>query len=376
MDKKEKFIHGFNLASGGGFTVLNRIWRYFKNWQTAWEKGEAVDFVKAGLTKEMAERITEIKDHINVNEELERLYEKDIFLLGKDHDEYPALLKETPSAPFCLYRKGAALKFISESGVDFIAMVGTRKISEYGEKVAIQIGGKIARHGVIVSGLALGVDAASHWAAVKAGRPTVAVLATGVERITPVSNYGLAMKILETGGTLVSEYPDFCKALMEYSGFDATVSFKNRYLERNRIIAGMSRATIVVEAPEKSGALSTAKWALEFGREVYAVVGEIGKTQSEGCHNLIEKGEGYAILSIKGLLEDLKMDGQEDDGDKIVENLDSRQVAVRQILGRGAASTDEIAAVIKMPVNELNAELTRMEMSGLIKKGASGWRIE
>lgn len=376
MNKKEKFIHGFNLASGGGFTVLNRIWRYFKNWQTAWEKGASVDFAKAGLTKEMAERITEIKDRINVNEELETLYEKDIFLLGKDNDEYPALLKETPSAPFCLYRKGAALKFIPESGMDFIAMVGTRKISEYGEKMAIQIGGKIARHGVIVSGLALGADAASHWAAVKAGRPTVAVLATGVERITPVSNYGLAMKILETGGTLVSEYPDFCKALMEYSGFDAAVSFKNRYLERNRIIAGMSRATIVVEAPEKSGALSTAKWALEFGREVYAVVGEIGKTQSEGCHNLIEKGEGYAILSIKGLLEDLKMGGQEDDGDKIMENLDSRHVAVRQILGRGAASTDEIAAVIKMPVNELNAELTRMEMSGLIKKGASGWIIE
>jgi DNA processing protein len=355
----EKFIHGFNLVNGGNFVSQNKILRHFRDWEYAWEKGVYEEFVRAGLTTESAGKIIAVRGRIDVDLEYERLYENDIFLITQKSGEYPAILKEAGGAPIALYRKGAPL---SESA-RHVAVVGTRKMSAYGGGFAGKVGEMLALNNVvIVSGLAFGVDAAAHFAAVKNGRSTVAVLASGLIKITPAAHYFLAEKILGCGGTLISEYAG-----------DGD-SYKGRYLERNRIISGLCEATIVVEAPQKSGALITARYAVEQGREVYALVGDIGREQSEGCLRLIEKGEAYGIYSVDGLAADLKLK-------TVLEMVGS---AIEAAGGAGAAGGDA-ASVLRLirqePVYsdrlceitgrtpaEISVILTKLEMAGLVKK--------
>ncbi len=348
----EKFIHAFNLAAGGGWYLLQRIFRHFRNWQYAWEEATAEDFLRAGISKEMVGKILEGRVRFDINNESEKLYENDIFLIGRENKEYPVLLKEIVDAPFLLYRKGAALK----PETKYLSMVGTRKISAYGEDMAMQIAQKIAINNcVIVSGLAIGVDSICHFGAVKKGKPTVAILASGVSKVTPATNYFLARKILETGGTLLSEYPTFGE------------SYKGRYLERNRIIAGMSAATIVVEAPEKSGALVTARLALEQNRDVYALAGDIGREQTAGCLRIIEAGEAYPVLSIKGLLNDLGLKNE----DAELADLDNQSQKIYEELRKKPATGDELGERLKMGSAAINVLLTKMELKGLIRKNGA-----
>jgi DNA processing protein len=350
----ERFIHAFNLINGGNYWVQKKIFWYFKNWQYAWEKGAFEEFVRAGLTPELAEKIVEGRGRIDVDREYGRLYENDIFLITQKANEYPSILKTAEGSPIALYRKGAPLR----GNLRHIAMVGTRKMSVYGGGFAAKIGELLALNNVvIVSGLAFGVDAAAHFAAVKNGRPTVAVLASGLMNITPASHYNLAEKILSCGGTLISEYA--CDG----------DSYKGRYLERNRIISGLCEATIVVEAPQKSGALITSRFALEQDREVYALVGDIGREQSEGCLNLIEKGGAYAILSMQGLAADLKLKTVSVEIGSAIEAAGGDTASVLRLIRQGPVYSDRLCEITGRSPSEISVILTKLEMAGLVKKG-------
>lgn len=187
---------------------------------------------------------------------------------------YPALLKEIASAPPKLFLRGEL-----DSKAPAIAIVGTRKPSRYGIEAAEFFSRELAVRGfTIVSGLAFGIDKASHQACLDAGGRTVAVLASGVDRITPTSHEALARQILETGGAIISEFPP---------GQDAK---PETFPQRNRIISGLALGVIVIEAPEKSGSLITARFAAEQNREVFVVPGPIFSPNFAGSHALIREG--------------------------------------------------------------------------------------
>lgn len=197
--------------------------------------------------------------------------------LLKDGSSYPAVLRDIPSPPKELYYLGAAPEtWLTRLRV---AIVGSRGITPYGRAVTTELATQLAERGVtIVSGLALGVDAVAHEAAVKAGGMHIAVLANGLDQIYPATNTDLARRLLQTGGAIVSEYP---------AGMP---SLKQNFIARNRVVAGLAQALLITEATAQSGTLHTARFALEQGRDVLVVPGNITSPASVGCNNLIKAG--------------------------------------------------------------------------------------
>lgn len=188
--------------------------------------------------------------------------------------DYPPLLREIAQPPSRLYIKGRL-----DLEKPHIAIVGTRRATSAGREIAKRMARDLSRAGaVVVSGLAMGIDTAAHEGAVEAGTPTVAVLANGLDIIYPRQNYKLAEKMLAAGGAIISEYPE------------GTPSYPDNFLTRNRIVSGLSRGIVVIEAPERSGALSTASHALDQNRDVFVVPGPVSHPNYAGSHRLIQQG--------------------------------------------------------------------------------------
>jgi len=205
---------------------------------------------------------------------------------------YPGLLKEIYDPPEKLYVEGN----LSPEEKYPLAVVGTRRPSEYGKRVATELVKNLARLGLtIISGLALGIDGLAHEAALKVGGRTIAVLGSGIDIIYPASHKKLAEDIIKSGGVIVSEYPP------------GTSPSKLTFPARNRIIAGLSLGTLVIEAPERSGAMITARFALEQGRDVFAVPGSISNLNSAGCNKLIKMG-AKPVTRSEDVLESLGID--------------------------------------------------------------------
>lgn len=203
---------------------------------------------------------------------------------------YSFLLKNIHKAPEKLFYRGDMELFNKPC----IAVVGTRKYSSYGEEMTKKIITELSCLDIcIVSGLALGIDSIAHRTALECGLPTIAVLGSGIDYIYPAENLGLALEI-EKNGLIVSEYPGKFEAL------------RTNFPQRNRIVSGLSIATIVIEAPEKSGALITAKLALEQGREIFTIPGDIDRENSIGPLNLVQRGEAYPISSGQEIIDLLK----------------------------------------------------------------------
>jgi DNA processing protein len=238
------------------------------------------------IKAEMAYRIA----HFNLKtaeEELQRAEQTGVGVLTLGDEEYPALLKLIPDPPVVLYYRGELL--LDEPSV---ALVGSRKATPYGLNVTQYLARDLATAGItIVSGLARGIDARAHTAAVQAGGRTVAVLGSGINVIYPAEHKNLAEKVVESG-TLISEFPL------------GTAPNRENFPIRNRIISGLSSAVVVVEASSKSGSLITARMAAEQGREVLAVPGSIFNESSQGCHSLIQDGVGL-VQSWKDVIEAL-----------------------------------------------------------------------
>ena len=203
-------------------------------------------------------------------------------------ESYPPQLREIYDPPFLLYLRGE----LPAAELPFCAVVGTRKPCESARQAAFRMGAELALANIpVVSGLAMGIDAAAHWGAVRTGGVTIAVEATGIDRVYPPVNRELASRILENGGALLSEYPP---------GVEVR---RYRFPERNRLISGLSRAVVVVQAPEKSGALITADYALEQGRELLVHEAGLAGTAGAGGRRLHEEG-GESIRSAAEALRD------------------------------------------------------------------------
>jgi DNA processing protein len=284
-------------------------------------------------------------------------------VLTADDAAYPSRLRAIDLAPPVLFVLGDPAALDAEHS---IAVVGTRRPTETGRLLGSRIAGALARlDAVVVSGLAIGIDGAAHAAAVAEGGSTVAVIAGGHDRLYPSAHQRLAREIVVKGGVIVSEMAPRTAPLGAY------------FIRRNRLIAGLADATVVVEAGHRSGALSTARWALEQGRECFLVPGPIDAPASAGCLALLRNhapvtrivaGVGELLVDL-GLLEDDRMLGRRRRGRApsiAIAELGAAEAAVARQLLEGRTTVDEIAASTGLPVASVLGTLTLLEMRDMV----------
>lgn len=245
-----------------------------------------------------------------------------------------------------------------------LAVVGSRKVSTYGRTVTEQLVRAVAARGiVIVSGLALGLDAIAHQAAIDAGGRTIAVLPCGLDSIYPRSHCQLAQAIIKQGGALISEHPPH-----------SAIAFKGNFVARNRLVSGLAQATLITEAAEKSGSLHTANFALEQGRDVLAVPGPINSSLSVGCNNLIKTG-ATPITSAEDILAIFNMSGSAiTDHSAMASN--AAEHTILQLLASGIRDIDDLQAAADMPATEFQQTLSMLEITGKIAaQGGGKWSL-
>ena len=268
-------------------------------------------------------------------------------------DIYPECLKEISNPPLKLYYKGN-LDLLKDERL--IAVVGTRNPSSYGKLCCEYMVKKMSRANItIVSGFAKGIDSIAHKTSLLTEGKTIAVIASGLDIVYPASNLSLYREI-EEKGLILSEYEAGVKP------------FKSNFPQRNRIIAGLSKGTIVVESKDRGGSLITADLALEFNRDVYAVPGDVFSEYSKGCNNLIRDSRAKSLSNINELLKDYSWEIEEkNDNNKYTQN----QILILNSLS-SEKNLDNILIETKIEQTEILAELMTLEIMGVIKSIAGG----
>ena len=350
MPDDKKYWIGFNLVRGIGAVRFQQILSYFGDLSIAWE-APAEAFQKAGLPARALNNFLKLRKEINLDAVYDSILEDDVTVMTLMDDDYPRLLREIDQAPPVIYVKGR----LSPADEFAVAMVGTRRVTAYGQQIARDVSLFLAGHGLtIVSGLARGVDGLVHQHALKAGGRTIAVLGSGVDVIYPPEHRKLAEAICENGA-VISDYPMGTKP--------DGVNFP----PRNRIISGLSLATIVIEAGARSGALITADFAVEQGRDVFAVPGNILSPASMGTNALIQKG-AYALVSPQDVLDVLDL-SQVDDFKSARQVLpaDTTESKILQVMGFEPVHIDQICNETGLAVEKVSAALTMMELKGMVQ---------
>lgn len=342
---------GFNLVKGIGAVRFRNLLDTFGDAETAWKA--PVDALRvAGLSSKIVENLCQVRSQVILEQVWNRLQALNVRVLTWDDEDYPRRLKEIEQPPPVLYVRGD-MKLEDEWAV---AIVGTRRITPYGRQVAEEVSGMLARNGVtIVSGLARGVDAVAHQAALHAGGRTLAVLGSGVDRIYPAENQRLAEQII-AHGAVVSDYPI------------GTPPDGPNFPPRNRIISGLSLAVIVIEANIDSGAMITATFAAEQGRELFAVPGNIMALQSKGTNRLIRDG-ARILLEPQEVLEilDLQQTAAQQDARQVLPS-DPIEAQLFQVLGFEPLHVDDIRSQTGMTIEKVSSTLALMELKGLARQ--------
>jgi DNA processing protein len=344
---------GFSTVDGIGPAKTRRLREAFGSLEAAW--GQSADgLIAAGIDAPTARRFVMAKQSLDLTGELARLDRAGVTAISWDDEErYPRLLRHVPSPPVVLYVRGELLPQ-DEIGV---AVVGTRVPSQYGRRVAQTLAGELAAKGVaVVSGLARGIDAKAHRAALEAGGRTLAVLGSGLDVIYPPEHAGLAREIARSGA-VISDYPLGTKP-------DAV-----HFPARNRIVAGLTLGTIVIEAGDTSGALITARFAGEYGRDVFAVPGSIFSKQSCGVHRLIQDG-AKLIASVQDVLGELNLGMVAHQLEMPVGPVteDPFEAVLLAALNSEAQHIDDVARAVNMPAAQVSSALTMMELKGLVRQ--------
>ena len=353
VNSNAKYYNAFNLINGIGPITFKKLLAHFKSLKEAWTANLS-QLKEAGLEKSAIEQIRISRQKIDPDSEAKKLEKEDIDLITIEDENYPKLLKEIYNPPALLYVRG---KFEKKDEFS-LGVVGTRKLSLYGQQITPQITADLAKAGLtIVSGLAKGIDALAHEAALKGGGRTIAVLGSGVDRksVYPTSNGYLAEKIISQNGVVLSEFPL------------GAIGQPSHFPQRNRIISGLSLGILVIEAPERSGALITARDALEQHREVFAVPGPVFSKNSLGPNNLIKMG-AKLVTEANDILEELNLSlltsiqkNREILPDSKEEGL------ILEALSSEPLHIDKIIIQAKLPAHIINSTLTLMEMKGKVR---------
>lgn len=344
---------GFNLVPGIGPVRLRTLIDVFGDIESAWRASPQA-LREAKLDRRALRNLLKARRTVDLAELVRKVEDAGVCVLTWESQDYPTLLSQLPDAPPVLFIKGEMLALDEWA----VAMVGTRKASAYGREVAYRMGAELARNGVtVVSGLARGIDGISHQAALDAGGRTIAVLGSGVDVIYPAEHRKLAERIVAQGA-LVSDY-----AL-------GTRPEAMNFPPRNRIISGLSLGTIVVEAGHRSGALITADFALDQGREVFAVPGSILSPGSAGCNRLLRDG-AHIVTEVCDVLEVLRLDNiQEKREARMVLPENATEAAVYETLSAEPCHLDKVVRASGLPAEVVSSTLVMMELKGMVRQTA------
>lgn len=351
MTGSKKYWVGFNLVKGIGAIRFKALLDHFGSAERAWQ-APADALSQAGLPQKALDNLLTIRKQDDLDQTWERIAEQNIKVLTLQDEGYPSLLKEISVPPPVLYIRGA----LEEGDRWSVAIVGTRRMTTYGHQVAQAQAAHLAANKVtVVSGLARGVDAVAHKAALDSGGRTIAVLGSGVDVIYPSEHRKLAERII-SNGAIISDYAP------------GTPPEGVNFPPRNRIISGLSLAIIVVEAGERSGALITANFAAEQGREVFAVPGNIDRIQSKGTNALIRQG-ARPLLNKEEVLDDLclkQVPAYRQANLFLPEN--GLEAELYEIVKNEPLHIDEICSQSSIPVDRVTASLVMMELKGLVRQ--------
>ena len=350
IDKRQYWV-GFNLVKGIGSVRLKALLDAFGDVRTAWHASP--DALRgAGLNVKLVDHLIKARDSVSLERVWESIQDQGITVITWDDENYSQRLREIPQSTPVLYIRGT----ITPEDDWAVAVVGTRRVTAYGRQIAERISATLARAGVtVISGLARGIDGVSHKAALEAGGRTIAVLGCGVDRIYPPEHRKLADQIMENGA-LVSDY------------VPGTLPEASNFPPRNRIVAGLSMATVVVEADRKSGALITAEFAAEQGREVFAVPGSVLAPQSRGTNRLIQDG-AIPLLDPQEILDVLDLTRvTEHRAARMVLPSNATEALLYDILSHEPKHVDEIRAQTELPIEQVTSTLALMELKGMVRQ--------
>lgn len=362
MDEKNYYL-GFSLAKNIGPVSLRKLINHFGSARLAWE-GSEIELRKAGLGEKTYEQFKIFREEFNFEEYLEKLARAKVWLVASFEKEYPKGLRDLQNPPIVIFGRGdKSCLNLSRS----IGVVGTRKVTSYGREVTESLVSDLVLYGfTIISGMALGVDAIAHTSCLDNNGKTIAVLGNGVDLPFPRENQGLYQKIIESAGAVISEYPP------------GTNPSKGIFPARNRIIAGLSLGVLITEAAEDSGSLITAQWGLKLGKKVFAVPGPITSRMSDGSLKLLRQG-ATLVSGVEDILREFK--GQnakcKSKSQKLkVLNLSKEELKIVRLLENESMTIDEIARKLKMPIWQISALLSELEMRGAIKQDLGSYRLD
>ena len=349
---KYKYLIALSHFSKFGPVRLKKLINYFDSYELAF-RANVGELVEAKIEEKIASEFISFRSQIQINKILETIQRERISVMGVEDSNYPHILKEIYNPPQILYYRG---RLFPEE--DCLAVVGSRKYTHYGQQIIEDVVRKIARKDIcIVSGLALGVDAHSHRVAIEEKTRTIAVLGTGLDArsVYPSHNRHLANLIVEKGGAIISEFPI------------GTAPLKHHFPQRNRIISGLAKATLVIEAREKSGALITARDALEQNREVLAVPGNIYSEMSKGPNSLIKHG-AKVVLTAEDILESLDLNNIKNYIKTEIRKAESKEEAlIYSFLKDEPIHIDVLKRLTKMDIKVINTTLSMMEIQGKVR---------
>ena len=348
-----------SLIPGIGSVTAKSLIAYTGSAEQVFREKETALRQIPGVGSILAKNIVNSAVMTRAGREVEFLLKNDVNALFYLDEDYPQRLLGCSDAPIILYVKGEP--FLNCAKV--ISIVGTRHATEYGKKLVDQFVASIAERGykiVIVSGLAYGIDIHSHKSALRTGLPTVAVMGHGLETVYPSLHTAIAKEMIENKGGLVSDF--LSKSTIERTNF----------LRRNRIIAGLSDATIVVESAKKGGALVTADIANSYNRDVFAFPGKVGDIYSEGCHFLIKSNRAVLIESVADLEYVMNWSATQSQPDAIQPHLfydftADEKLIVDLLRTEGEMTIDLVCIKTTLPMSKVSPTLLNLEFAGIVK---------
>lgn len=349
------FFLAFACSDGVGPKRFESLLKHFGSAQKAWSESQD-EFEECGIKDKTFEKFDAFRKKFDLEKYLSELQEKNIWFVAQCEKEYPQSLKSLPNPPIVLFGRGdkSCLKSSKTIGV-----VGARKVTGYGREVTESLVSDLVSFGfIIISGMAMGVDAIAHTSCLENKGKTIAVLGNGVDLPFPRENQSLYRKIIENGGAVVSEYP---------LGVNPS---KGSFPARNRIIAALSLGVLITEAAEDSGSLITAEWSLKLGKKVFSVPGPINSMMSRGSLKLLKQG-AVLVSGVNDILsqlqinnEQLTRDTEKKDFKKM--GLSKQELKIVRLLEKESMQQDAIAKRLKISVWQISATLSELEMKGVV----------
>ncbi|MEK7541410.1 MAG: DNA-processing protein DprA [Patescibacteria group bacterium] len=346
------FLNAFNAIPGVGAVTIRALKNHFGSYEAAWRR-ETSAYAAVPLDPQARGALEQRKHSVDPERAMRDVTRAGLWIMTDDDPAYPRLLAHIHSPPAILYGKGSKEALAPDHG---IAVVGTRRPTAYGrEATAAIVAGLTAARVAIISGLATGIDAQAHRSALEHNGTTIAVLGSGIDpaSLFPPENRGLADRIAVSHGAVISEYAP------------GTPAVKEHFPMRNRIIAGLAHGALVVEAREKSGALITARSALEENRDVFAVPGSMFSPTSAGPNRLIQQG-AKAVARPEDILEELGIDYEAAARDTATASLGAEERLILDLLEH-PRGIDEIKTETRLPVSTIMTTLSLLELKKLVR---------